>query len=64
LITREVWAADSVYRTGAPKRDLKNKSAPFTAVLDQLGEPQQAFRALASSLPLNGERLFNMALTQ
>ncbi|MEK7842053.1 MAG: hypothetical protein AAB197_05200 [Deltaproteobacteria bacterium] len=63
MITREVWAADSVYRTGAPKRDLKNKSAPFTAVIDQFDEPQQPLLALASSLPLNGEWL-NMAFTQ
>ena len=33
-------------------------------VLDQLGEPQQAFQVLTTSLPLNGERYFDLALAR
>lgn len=33
-------------------------------VLDQLGEPQQAFRVLAATVPLNGEKYFDMALAR
>lgn len=33
-------------------------------VLDQLGEPQQAFQAMASTAPLNGETYFDVALAR
>lgn len=33
-------------------------------VLDQLGEPQQAFQAMASAAPLNGETYFDVALAR
>lgn len=33
-------------------------------VLDQLGEPEQSFRVLASTRPLNGARAFDLALAR
>ena len=33
-------------------------------VLDQLGEPQQPFRALSAAMPLNGARVFDLALAR
>ena len=33
-------------------------------VLDHLGEPQQPFKVLATALPLNGERYFDLALAR
>lgn len=33
-------------------------------VLDQLGEPQQAFQVLDASVPLNGEKYFDVALAR
>ncbi|HJX17966.1 MAG TPA: hypothetical protein VJ437_07200 [Acidiferrobacterales bacterium] len=38
--------------------------ADAALVLDQFGEPQQSFRVLGSRMPLNGTRVFDLALAR